>query len=958
MTKEEIKTVLLLFPQALQDNFQVLASLEINKSKKGITYTTNDLDAGELRHCYPTMPAQGKEILARFSKSGLATLTSNIKQRYAIKRAGLDYEEYFQQSMLRELHTAFERLKPFASLTKWYHKLKTGKDEKSGKDSFKTAPCAFSAFRPQLQFEVMRDAAGLSLHTQVVLNGTTFPLTDFNRYHFLLESRNEYYLLLFRDYQTLDWLQQNDPAQYRHDPQLLAHEVLSRLEEDYTVNRNQLFPQQAVETLPVNRVLLSELNNAFLMLTPQWSYDGFLMEGNFTPEVSITKNGETYLVHRNKEAEQQFTHLLEGMHANFRKQLNGYFYLSFEEAQKKQWFLKVYHQLLEQNIEVIGMDMLQHFRYSSHKIATEINIIKEEEHVLIMHMSVSFGEEAIPLEELQKILLASQRTVMLKDGALGVLSDEWLQEYGTILKHGKIKKKEIHVSKWLAFSDENKPGQQSALPPVIKEDWRVLWKRWQQEPDILFPVPAAVNATLRPYQQKGYEWMQLMAEAGAGACLADDMGLGKTLQTICFLAYRSELDPQSQHLIVCPSSLIYNWQSELQKFAPGIRTLVYHGADRRLKDITEGSYQVIITSYGTTRSDIEELCQLRFGAVVLDESHHIKNPAAQITKAVARIPAITRVALSGTPVMNNTFDLYAQLDFLLPGIFGSREFFKREYADAIDRDQDQAKLNTLQKLTAPFILRRTKSQVARDLPEKTEMVLWCEMGTAQKALYDQIRDSIRSSLFLNIQNEGLSKSKLAVLQGMLKLRQLCNSPLLLPQEEQHCEDSVKSELLLEELTTNLKDHKVLVFSQFTSMLDLLAAACRERNIAHYHFDGQTPPAQRAAMVENFQQEGNKVNVFLISLKAGNAGLNLTAADYVFLFDPWWNTAVQQQAIDRTHRIGQTKNIFAYKMICKDTIEEKIIQLQQRKKQLAEVLVTADEGFVKALTEDDIQFLFS
>jgi len=323
------------------------------------------------------------------------------------------------------------------------------------------------------------------------------------------------------------------------------------------------------------------------------------------------------------------------------------------------------------------------------------------------------------------------------------------------------------------------------------------------------------------------------------------------------------------------------------------------------------------------------------------------------------IPADIRIALSGTPVVNNTFDLYAQLNYAVPGMFGSREFFKREYADAIDRNHDEEKIKALQKLTAPFILRRTKEQVAKDLPDKTEMILWCKMNNRQQDLYNNIKDQIRSNIFLDIKSNGLNKSKLAVLQGMLKLRQICNSPLLLPPEEQEgCIDSVKTEVLIGELKNILKEHKALVFSQFSSMLNLLAKECDEQGIDYFHFDGQTPPAKRIEMVNAFQEKDNSTNLFLISLKAGNTGLTLTAADYVFLFDPWWNTAVEQQAIDRTHRIGQTKNVFAYKIICKDTIEEKIIQLQQRKKKLAEELVGEDDGFIKTLNEEDIAYLFS
>jgi SNF2 family DNA or RNA helicase len=470
-------------------------------------------------------------------------------------------------------------------------------------------------------------------------------------------------------------------------------------------------------------------------------------------------------------------------------------------------------------------------------------------------------------------------------------------------------------------------------------------------------VPASIQATLRPYQQKGFEWLKMLSAINAGACLADDMGLGKTLQTICFIADRLEQVKEGMTLIVCPSSLIYNWQQEVAKFAPHLRSYIHHGAARNISSINVETMDVCITSYGTMRSDIEQLSAIVFDVAVIDESHNIKNPSAQSTRAIYQLQVRSRIALSGTPVMNNTFDLYSQLEFLLPGMFGSKEFFKREYADAIDRDRNEEKIAALQKLTAPFILRRTKEQVAKDLPEKTETVLWCNMNASQKEMYEGIKENIKSNLFLNIKTEGLGKSKLAVLQGIMKLKQVCSSPLLLPAEEQTTGHSVKTEMLLEELA-NLGNHKVLVFSQFTKMLNLLAESFTKKGISFYQLDGSTPPRQRAAMVADFQEPSNTTSVFLISLMAGNTGLTLTAADYVFLFDPWWNNAVQQQAIDRTHRIGQTKNVFAYKMICKDTIEEKIIQLQQRKKELSDNLIGDNEGFVKQLSKEDVEFLFS
>jgi SNF2 family DNA or RNA helicase len=308
--------------------------------------------------------------------------------------------------------------------------------------------------------------------------------------------------------------------------------------------------------------------------------------------------------------------------------------------------------------------------------------------------------------------------------------------------------------------------------------------------------------------------------------------------------------------------------------------------------------------------------------------------------------------------MNNTFDLYAQLHFLVPGLFGGQEFFRKEYAHPIDRERNEDKILALQKITAPFVLRRTKQQVATDLPPKTESVLWCEMGSEQKALYEETKAQIRDSLFLNIKQEGLNKSKLSILQGMQKLRQICAAPKLLKDPGMDGIPSVKAELLMEELQSNLKNNKVLVFSQFKGMLNLIAETCRKADLPYYHFDGDTPPEKRSELVAEFQAPGNKVNIFLISLKAGNTGLTLTAADYVFLVDPWWNTAVQQQAIDRAYRIGQTKNVFAYQMICKDSIEERIVELQQRKRSLSDALISEEDGFMKALSEEDLKFIFS
>ena len=952
-SKKEEKIALLLQPTYPLTERRILKSIHVVKEKGQITYDTEELENGEINRYYGTLPKPAKTALYCLSDEGLANVAGDLKFKHQLQRSGVDFDTFFTPAYTRKVLEIFETFKPFASLVKWYH---FAPNPATG--NMMKAPCSFSVYKPLLKFEVVQAGEALLLKTTVTINNEDYDLNGFRRFYFLLESRNEYFLLAHKDFQTLEWLEKNDPAQYSLDPVMLVEKILVTLEESYPVNRNDLFAITTIETEPLQKVLLSEISNSFLVFTPQWEYDGYKTEGVFKEHFELTVKGEAIRVKRNRESETAFLQKLESLHPNFPKQINGYYYLSFADAQKKQWFLKVYHQLLEMDVKLLGMDMLTHFRYSAHKPTIDMVQIGEGENTLRFKLSVSFGDEAVPLNELQKILLAGQRAVMLKDGTMGILNEEWLAQYATMIKHGKIDKKEIRVPKWMAISEHSEENQSDALQVTIKEDWWERWKRWQQTDEVIYPVPAQIQASLRVYQHKGYEWMKLLSELNAGACLADDMGLGKTLQTICFIADVLQNTSDGKALIICPSSLIYNWQQELEKFAPYLRTYVHHGADRNIeKVLAPGENDVIITSYGTLRSEVESLAETVFEIAVIDESHNIKNPAAQITRAVNQVQAINRIALSGTPVMNNTFDLYSQLQFLLPGMFGSREFFKREYADEIDRNGDPEKTAALQKITSPFILRRTKEQVAKDLPAKTESVLWCTMGPRQKEMYEGILDSIRSNIFLNIKNEGLGKSKLAVLQGIMKLKQVCNSPFLLPQEEQTASESVKTEILLNELA-NLKNNKVLIFSQFSKMLDLLAGTFTKKGISFYKLDGQTPAKERSELVANFQQEDNTTNVFLISLKAGNAGLTLTAADYVFLFDPWWNNAVQQQAIDRTHRIGQTKNVFAYKMICKDTIEEKIIGLQKRKKDLSENIIGDNEGFVKELTREDVEYLFS
>lgn len=703
---------------------------------------------------------------------------------------------------------------------------------------------------------------------------------------------------------------------------------------------------------------MREISGSFVLLTPQFIYDGFVCEGEFKPSFNVTLNKRTSTIVRDQQDEKAFVEYLQSCHPNFARQSNSEYYLSFAEAEKKHWFLKLCKKFFEDKVELVGLDMLKHFRYSPHEPVTSLTVIEKKEHFISLNMEVRFGKEKVPLFLLQKSVLDGQKVVVLENGSFGVLTDEWMERFSALIRHGRIQDNTITVSAWLFFTEDN-AGVYDLSENFSRKDWIARWQKWKNETEQQYPLPSGiVLKELRSYQRKGYEWLRLLCEAGAGACLADDMGLGKTIQTICFLVHRLESGASRKHLVICPTSLMYNWKVELEKFSPHTKVMVYHGSQRAINIFEDDHPLIVLTSYGTVRNDIGLLAKMMFDTIVLDESHNIKNPGALLTKAVGQLQAYMRIVLSGTPVMNDTFDLFAQLNFVLPGLLGGQAFFKKQYADPIDHYKEESKIKALQKLTAPFILRRTKEQVAPDLPAKTETILWCSMKAEQRELYENIRQTIRGNLFAQVKQKGIAANSLTILQGLLKLRQVCNSCELIKDEGINSRESIKTTTLINEMVSITENHKVLVFSQFTSMLDILERELERNRIALLRLDGNTPASKRQELVERFNDVDADERIFLLSLKAGNAGLNLTAADYVFLFDPWWNTAVEQQAVDRTHRIGQTKSVFAYKMICKDTIEEKILNLQHQKKKLSEELIAGEDSLIQQLTEEDLNYLFA
>ena len=708
---------------------------------------------------------------------------------------------------------------------------------------------------------------------------------------------------------------------------------------------------------PAYRLYLYERENT-LVLQPAFVYNDIEIRPGYFGDVIQPDNGIVKIIQRNETLENEYIELLKTLHTDI--QLNkkeNFFYLPGTVVLANNWFYRFTELLREWNVELLGFEGLKNLRVNVHKPETQVQVSSGIDW-FDASVELRFGEQVVSIIEVKKALAQRQNFVKLGDGSIGLLPEEWLSKYSLLLKMGETKGNKIRLKKYhFSVLDE-------LLSEIDDDDLQkdLEIKKGKLENILtndfsLIAPPEHLRATLRPYQLAGFQWLLFLNEAGWGGILADDMGLGKTVQTLTFFQHYKNLNQGARFMVVCPTTLMYNWENEIKKFTPELTHIIHHGPKRNSNPDAYKEFDIIITTYGTMRSDIKAFKEIPFDYVVLDESQSIKNPQSQVAKASLLLNSKNRLALSGTPVQNNTFDLYAQMNFLNPGMLGSREFFMSEFATPIDKfREDEVKLQ-LRKLTYPFLLRRTKEQVAKDLPEKTETILYCEMGPEQRKIYDAYRNTYRSQILGMIEERGVEKSQMHILQGLTKLRQICDSPAIMNEEERFHNYSIKLDELSRELIENVGDHKVLVFSQFLGMLALIKQKLDQENISYVYFDGSSTSSEREAAIQEFQNN-HECRVFLISLKAGGIGLNLTAADYVYIVDPWWNPAVEQQAIDRTHRIGQTKNIFAYRLICKDTLEEKMLQLQERKRTLANDLVSDDSAFQKRLTKDDIEFLFS
>jgi SNF2 family DNA or RNA helicase len=562
--------------------------------------------------------------------------------------------------------------------------------------------------------------------------------------------------------------------------------------------------------------------------------------------------------------------------------------------------------------------------------------------------TVQYGDLSVTLAQVLEARKRGAHVVVLSDGSHGLLPHDWLDRLGPVLAGGVPTATGARFqSSQLALLDALLDG----LPTVEVDEPFATARAQLAGFDRITPAdpPPSFTGTLRGYQREGLGWLHFLRTFGFGGCLADDMGLGKTVQVLALLDAR-RLEGCGPSLVVVPRSLVFNWRAEVARFAPELRTLDWSGPERLDLTLDPAAVDVVFATYGTLRRDAEHLAKITFDYVVLDEAQAIKNRGTATAKACRMLTARHRLALSGTPVENRLEELWSLLDFLNPGMLGTSARFSASLRESSpDGGADLALARALR----PVILRRTKAQVAPELPERIERTLEVELEPKQRLFYDQLHARIRSSVLQQVDEKGLGRSRLHILEGLLRLRQAACHPVL-ADARRHTLPSAKLEALIPALADLAAEgNKALVFSQFTEFLALVRTALDEEKIPYEYLDGRTK--DRQARVERFQNDP-AVPVFLISLKAGGHGLNLTAADYVYLLDPWWNPAVEAQAIDRAHRIGRTRRVIATRLVARNTIEEKILALQASKRALADAILTADRGGLASIGREELELL--
>lgn len=730
--------------------------------------------------------------------------------------------------------------------------------------------------------------------------------------------------------------------------QRFLEEVLPKLHETMDIEIPEGLKSRYLQLPLQSIVYLDKLNNG-IKAELKFKY------GEYEFNCFESPRTEEYIIIRQKEQEYEIMRLLEQMdfepHSTFYLMKNDTSIFEFL-TEKMQDLIGICETYYSESFKKIGVRSTSNFHVGL-RVSNDIDLLE-----------MDIDTENIPKDELKAMFRSFQlkkKYYRLKDGSFIDLEDEKIAKVSNMLEDLNVSVKSlteepIKLSKNKAFYLEETLNHTDFV--VDKNvHFEELIDNILNPTKKVYEIPDQIEATLRPYQIIGYQWLNSLADNNLGGILADDMGLGKTLQSIVYIAGKVKVhnEEHRKFLIVCPTSLVYNWLDEIETFAPFMKALVITGnpQERQAQIESFQQYDILITSYPLMRRDVQHYQKIKFDTVFIDEAQFIKNASSQNAISVKQLDSKHRFALTGTPIENSLSELWSIFDFIMPDYLMTHSKFVNRYEKQILKEDTQA-LDSLNKRIRPFVLRRMKKDVLDDLPEKLEEKIVTEMTEEQKNVYLSYLSEIRSDIFSEIQTKGMERSQMKILAALTRLRQICCHPSTFI--DNYNGGSGKLELLLEVIEEAMaNEHRILVFSQFTSMLKIIEEELKKAKINYFYLEGSTPIAERNDYVKRFNSgEGD---IFLISLKAGGTGLNLVGADTVIHYDPWWNPAVEEQATDRVYRIGQKNNVHVIKLLTKNTIEEKIFKLQRKKKELSDAIIQSKEVFINTLTKEELEEIF-
>ncbi len=741
------------------------------------------------------------------------------------------------------------------------------------------------------------------------------------------------------------------------------YEELPKLQKVMKVTVSETIEKLVLEQKPpINIVTLGLDYDGSLKAELEFEYDGtrvpYSKHTEKTPYVTIKKPKEDllYWVKRNPQHEEAAYNML--LACKFAPMQTNNLALEKENAID---FYNYYIQQAGDGWKFEEKDDMSFFKLTKDpfELCADIDFAIDSTDSFELELYGRVGEEIIPFDDVYALTIDNSKYVRIRN--LGFAEVPTMDIYSLMRAFNTFDVYKNDDNKYIVKT--YRAGLISEMENLgvklkMSRRFNKFWKQISTFSTMDVPsLPKGVKAEFREYQTRGFGWLWFLYQYGLNGILADDMGLGKTLQALALLQKAKEKNKKAPNLVICPTSVVFNWENEIEKFAPGLTCLKLSGTERNdlFKEIPK--YDVIITSYALIRRDIAKLKKYEFRYVILDESQNIKNAESMTAQSVKQLNCKHKLALSGTPIENRLEELWSIFDFLMPGFLFDKSEFNYRYVTPIMEREDKTVEKRLKSQIYPFILRRMKRDVAKDLPDKIENVAYCELTPEQKDFYLEVMDSTREELFKSIEEKGIEKSRMSIFSALLRLRQICCHPRLYDKENiKGIKQSGKFEqlkVMLEEIIA--EKHRVLLFSQFVDMLDIIKEWLTKEGIKHEYLTGSTKDRQE--VVERFNSDPT-IPIFLISLKAGGTGLNLTGADYVIHYDPWWNPAVEDQATDRAYRIGQTKKVFVYRMITKGTVEEKIQKLKSRKRDLVDSVISVDRNIGKSLTYEDLKDIFS